>query len=278
MGELSIPQGNCKCSDCCVLFFSETGKRRTCDGCKKQKNSKRIREWKRRRSIKQKLLNSGNPKIKALSVFSRSCAICKCMFVANGNRAMYCSNCNPIAKKKRIAEYNTKQKDKCRLRKAETIRACIVCGASYTPSQSRQKACLGCGKIHRRKTKTAYAKAWLHSKRKKHTRYRIEHSISSSVRRELKCRGKTKHQQAYLYVGLTGEKLMEYLLSHSANNHKRFNENNYGVIWHIDHVRPLASFSDNDVEFAWNYKNLQPIDGKENLRKGSLFMGMRWTR
>lgn len=47
MGEVSIHQRSCECSDCRVLFFSETGRRRICDVCKKQKNSKRVREWKR---------------------------------------------------------------------------------------------------------------------------------------------------------------------------------------------------------------------------------------
>lgn len=278
MGETSIPQRSCKCSDCRVLFLSETGRRRICDECKKQKNGKRVREWKRCNAIKTKAKNLQQPKMKVLSVYRCSCHMCKCAFVAGSARATHCVTCKPLAKEKWAADYKRKQTEKRLLLSAKNIRECIVCRSHYTPSQSRQKACVSCGKIHRRKTQTKYAKRWLRSKRHEDARYRIEHSISSSVRRELKRRGKSKTQQAYLYVGLTGEALMTYLLNHSANDHKRFTEDNYGILWHIDHIRPLASFADSDVELAWDYKNLQPIDSEENLKKGSLFMGMRWRR
>lgn len=41
--------------------------------------------------------------------------------------------------------------------------------------------------------------------------------------------------------------------------------------WHIDHIRPLASFSDlinpGQQREAFNWKNLQPLWEKENIRK-----------
>jgi hypothetical protein len=46
---------------------------------------------------------------------------------------------------------------------------------------------------------------------------------------------------------------------------------NYGTVWHLDHIYPLskASIVDNPVHFlaAANWRNLQPLPGPENLEK-----------
>lgn len=46
---------------------------------------------------------------------------------------------------------------------------------------------------------------------------------------------------------------------------------NYGVIWHVDHKRPCASFdlaSEEGQRECFNYKNTQPLFVRENLTKG----------
>ena len=45
---------------------------------------------------------------------------------------------------------------------------------------------------------------------------------------------------------------------------------NHGSLWHIDHVRPCASFDlldQEDQKECFNWKNLQPLDGGENQSK-----------
>jgi hypothetical protein len=50
--------------------------------------------------------------------------------------------------------------------------------------------------------------------------------------------------------------------------------NNYGPIWHIDHVRPCASFDLTDInqqKECFHWTNLQPLLALENLKKGKSF-------
>ena len=43
---------------------------------------------------------------------------------------------------------------------------------------------------------------------------------------------------------------------------------NYGLHgWHVDHVRPVASFSDPQDPNCWHYTNLQPLWAEDNRRK-----------
>lgn len=55
---------------------------------------------------------------------------------------------------------------------------------------------------------------------------------------------------------------------------------NYGRNgWHIDHIRPIASFiinSDEVLKEVWSLNNLQPLWETENCSKGSLYNGVRY--
>lgn len=50
--------------------------------------------------------------------------------------------------------------------------------------------------------------------------------------------------------------------------------------WHIDHIRPLASFDKNDanwIAIAFSLDNLQPLYESDNCSKGSLYNGIRYS-
>lgn len=49
---------------------------------------------------------------------------------------------------------------------------------------------------------------------------------------------------------------------------------NYGPIWHIDHIRPCASFDLTDPEqqkICFHWTNLQPLFAVDNLKKGDTY-------
>lgn len=49
---------------------------------------------------------------------------------------------------------------------------------------------------------------------------------------------------------------------------------NYGPVWHIDHIKPCAKFDLSDAsqqKACFHYSNLQPLFAQENLRKGSKY-------
>jgi hypothetical protein len=57
----------------------------------------------------------------------------------------------------------------------------------------------------------------------------------------------------------------------------RMSWDNYGVNgWHVDHIRPLSSFyltDNNQLEIACHYTNMQPLWGKDNIKKGAKYDG-----
>ena len=43
--------------------------------------------------------------------------------------------------------------------------------------------------------------------------------------------------------------------------------------WHIDHIRPISSFSLDEMHLANNINNLQPLWAEDNLSKGDFYVG-----
>ena len=73
-------------------------------------------------------------------------------------------------------------------------------------------------------------------------------------------------------IGCTGFKLRKHLESKFT---PEMSWNNYGTYWHVDHIRPLASFNLlNPIELmqANHYTNLQPLSAKDNIKKGSHYV------
>ncbi len=133
------------------------------------------------------------------------------------------------------------------------------------------------------KRATAYKNAWARRNRAKITRYfraRLETDMSFAMRVRLRARITValrkypKEQRDRLpksvrkLLGCTASELVKYLESKFLPGMSWENRK----LWHMDHIRPLASFDLSDVEqqhVAFHYTNVQPLWAIDNFRKGA---------
>ena len=123
-------------------------------------------------------------------------------------------------------------------------------------------------KLWRKNYQKKYINNYQIKRRKKDIGFRIKYYLRIRLRQALK--GKTKSAKTLELLGCSIEQLKEHL-------EKQFKAgmswDNYGK-WHIDHIRPCASFDllkASEQRKCFNYKNLQPLWQKENLQKGNKF-------
>jgi hypothetical protein len=70
-------------------------------------------------------------------------------------------------------------------------------------------------------------------------------------------------------LGCSIPELMSHLQSKFYAN---MSWDNYGSYWHIDHIRPCASFNlqnEEEQQICFHYSNLQPLTAKDNIIKGA---------
>jgi hypothetical protein len=117
----------------------------------------------------------------------------------------------------------------------------------------------------------------INSKRK----IRLANDMSFKIKCNLRCRlykvlkGRIKSSTVYILIGCSIEKLKQHLQSQFKLG---MNWSNYGTghngkgmqQWHIDHIRPCASFDltkESEQKKCFHYTNLQPLWAEINLRK-----------
>lgn len=98
--------------------------------------------------------------------------------------------------------------------------------------------------------------------------FRLSERIRSRVNRALKSQKTYKNNSSIKLLGTSISECKAYLEKHFKSG---MTWENYGQ-WHLDHVKPLASFNLTNPEEqkkAFHYTNLQPLWAEENLRKGA---------
>ena len=98
--------------------------------------------------------------------------------------------------------------------------------------------------------------------------YRITNTLRNRIREAIKSQSAIKSNKSIELLGCS----IQYVRQHLENQFKDgMSWENHGE-WHIDHIKPCASFNMKDPEQqkeCFNYKNLQPLWAEENMSKGA---------
>lgn len=91
--------------------------------------------------------------------------------------------------------------------------------------------------------------------------------------------GKRKAFKTIALLGCSPNFLRSHLETAFKKGHSKYGTmtwENYGSVWHVDHIRPCASFDLSNPEQqkeCFHYSNLQPLFATENLQKGASWDG-----
>lgn len=232
--------GDAQCGECAARFVKRSPKAQYCgEVCKTVARRLHAR---RRLAVRREL--------EGPTSHSRSCRRCSETFTTTEPYRYYCDHCV------RAAEQSGRSKYQFLSRKAEAIpaiRRCKGCNAGFAPEWVTQKHCgPACKARARRSTPEGLLNA----------------RMTCAVRRALEG-GKAGRKWTRL-VGYTADELRKHI-------ERQFLP---GMSWaeagafHIDHIRPLASFNFDSAEHpefrdAWALTNLRPLWANQNISKGA---------
>ena len=122
----------------------------------------------------------------------------------------------------------------------------------------------------RRKRNATWMKSYVKYRIKTDMGFKLRIRLRSRLADTLRAKLLNKDFSAFSLLGTSIEDFMLYL---SSKFEPGMTWENWGkYTWHIDHIKPLASFdltNPQELKLAFHYTNLQPLWAKENLSKGS---------
>jgi hypothetical protein len=113
-------------------------------------------------------------------------------------------------------------------------------------------------------------------KRNNNPKSKIDQNISNAINKHLKVNQILKDNKHWEdIVGYSFISLVKHLESKFDNN---MSWENYGIYWHIDHIKPKSWFLYESIEDpafkeCWALENLQPLEAKKNISKGNRYEG-----
>ena len=116
----------------------------------------------------------------------------------------------------------------------------------------------------------------MYRENRKKPQVKLRNALGGRVRNALKCQGVKKNKGTMDLIGCSPSFLRKYL---EAQFEEGMTWKNYGndpeKSWHMDHIRPRASFdlTDEDQQReCFHYSNIQPLWARENMIKNDTWI------
>jgi len=209
------------------------------------------------------------PSVKKLPVFWRKqCNACGETFVARTSQASYCSE----SCRSKVGWVNQRLRQLSRIHGTSIEswiigRECKHCGefkgwsefgVGNIMTEMSRRVCLVCAESQRKEQRR---------KRRKNPKNKIQKNLRRRFKELMdsaRCGGSLRFSKV---VGCTTKHLREHI---EAQFKRPMKWENYGYVWHIDHIEPVSRFDhrkQTQVKACWHYSNLRPLLAEENLEK-----------
>ena len=117
----------------------------------------------------------------------------------------------------------------------------------------------------------ARLRRWAKKKRETDPVYRLKLNLRTRLSKAIRRQGTSGRGASSIRgLGCSREQLVQHIQCQFVDG---MGWENYGVVWHIDHIVPLSAFDLSDPSqcgAACHYTNLQPLFAAENIRKGGV--------
>ena len=184
----------------------------------------------------------------------------------------------------RQCKEKSKQSRKCkgiRLDNIEYTKVCPVCNTEFITTHQDKKYCSDkCRDKSLSEYRANNTKKWYQANKDK-PEYKAKSMMYQML---MRCNGKTTCKNIIQFLGYTPSDLINRLESQFKPD---MNWNNYGVLWELDHIKPIGSYTFVDkngklissfIKEANSLSNLRPIYIAENMRKSSWYNGVLYRK
>jgi hypothetical protein len=192
--------------------------------------------------------------ISKLRIQSR-CKLC----LSEDNKSFYANNVEVFKIKKKEFYHENKESELAR-RKTHYIN-------NHKRELNRMKEYREKNEEYFQEYRKKYQKNYENNRYKNDPEYKLSKNIRRRVSLFLQLNNVSKTNKTFDIVGCTPQQLKEHIQLQFKDNMSWDNYGYYG--WHIDHIIPLSSAKTKDEIYTLcHYSNLQPLWGKENIKKG----------